>query len=726
MTKLEFAYNPIPNGFKSSSGKKLRLKIQNDVDKKEGGSHDCLTIYSCPQSLVLNHLREKNYIDYSGALSNSITDEINNSDLFVSGGAVAKKRSGTSSGKGLVKQSSGSNKTTTVSRPQTTLSSLEIKKLGDKFLDIILESNPLIFRGNVLNDEKLVQSSFQILKELKIDLTQYEHELMLRYIRDNLVSVRRYKIESSHPLFNAISSKSFGENSILLSWKSPNPMFNFDNKLMLSTTQSATWRGFNDLTKILRNKITDIKNLIHPIFVILFGWKFPGFEDLCILQDYVTMIQSLMNNVVCSDSQMLLVLRSTDNSLLPTINPNHLNPINNEILRMNISMLLRDLAFDIRSGKFESTSSNLLMTLLSDIKMPTAKFPEENLIQSILSVFSFKPTLISEVQTSNNIFSNAPVNDFRPRTMVPKAVYTIEYPLIDMFPYMQDKTPVFSELNLSSMGYDPISNKVVFCYNPTENQYSHLSREEILGNLYQQAMTQKIESNYNDVLSTLVNRSGHVDALYKNITPVNILLTNGMFVLSIPREQNKLYACSTKNSFYRSLIEPTLNLSSVIFEPTITINRINYNIVGALCYDVLSVNTDDNRHTLNFIESKFKIGTYALIKSEDGTWIEYNPQNYLLRKNERLENELKKMFAAQENYPQPPSNNDPNYRAWLNSITGRTVISQLSEDKLCIQDMIISSNEAFSKMSTHACLVFYSEDYSNYLLRTSSYTGLNF
>jgi len=120
-------------------------------------------------------------------------------------------------------------------------------------------------------------------------------------------------------------------------------------------------------------RISIINNPIHPLFVILFGCKFPGFEDVAINQDYVGLMKNLKDGYYNVENSMLLILRTADPNPLRTTNPDYKNIQDNEIMRIHITILLRELSISIRRGCFENPLSDKLLNILNDIKMPNTR-----------------------------------------------------------------------------------------------------------------------------------------------------------------------------------------------------------------------------------------------------------------------------------------------------------------------------------------------------------------
>ncbi|CAI6345169.1 unnamed protein product [Macrosiphum euphorbiae] len=284
-----------------------------------------------------------------------------------------------------------------------------------------------------------------------------------------------------------------------------------------------------------------------------------------------------------------------------------------------------------------------------------------------------------------------------------------EFPIVDFYSLAQNETPVFSELNFNYMGYDPTCRKVIFTYNNKINDVD-ANMPELLTNFYNYINTQKLETKYNDVMSTLITRSGHIDNLYKNITPVNILLSNGIFILTIPREQNRFYTCPSQNIFFKPPVKPTINMSPIMFQEHIVVNRISYYLVAALCYD--DIDSDAfNQSNVYFVDADHKIGTYAFIKISDGNWVEYNTNDVILthRTNNRLERALINYHGR--------LNTDVEFNTWKNSNDAKNIKKEILNNKISLLDMKIENNTALNKISIDSCLLFYSENYDEYKAR---------
>jgi hypothetical protein len=665
----------VPSNLKNKNYKELCLNLSNDSEK----DHNCWDTYGCHLSSIHGILSENNYTDSKTINKN-----------YIGGVSSAKKRH---------------SKTTSCIKLKNDI--FDMKSIGESILEEIITLYPFIYQNNSIDDNKLIETIYRILKEKSVTITQLEFDLLLRYIRENIFPTLKTKIIKKHPLLDIIKNEDYMSKIYLM----PQEQASYNHVQMVAITKamSAEWNGLQDLLQYNDRRIYLKKDAIDPLFMLLYANKLPGFEDLTILQDYPTLIEEVKHNNFNKDNLTLLFLRISDPNLLHTINNKHLDGINNENLRISISILLRELAYSIRSGTFENKSSALLLNILKEFKMPTAKFEEENMLQAILSVFSFKPTLIttSRINTFIGLSDEAKIE-----YSVPKSVYNIEYPLLDFNTFtvgQEHDRPIFSDTNFNFLGFDPITKKVIFTYNVfAPNQFPN--QEDLLMNMYKFLNTRRQEVEFNDIASTLIMKPGNLNNLYKNMRPVSVLLSNGMFIVTIPRQQRRIY---TNNVFIQTVDKMSINLSPVLFEENITINKVSYTLTGALCYDMLETNNSDFK-SLYYVDSQYKIGTYSIIKCGN-FWIEYNPNNVLLKSRyiSRIEKALRNNFEAL--YPNNLDNNA--YQEWKNSDEAVKITKDILKDKVSIIDMKISDQEAMNKISTNACILIYSESYDLYRLR---------
>lgn len=687
--------NDLINSILSVVSKDLKNKHSEDLGLDLGdeieNDHKCWETYGCNLSSIHNILSENTYND---------TTTLNKQYV---GGALSIKK-----------------KSRNLSSPHASAIKLkndifDMKTIGESILEEIISIYPFIYQNNNIDDNKLLETIYGLLKEKSITVTQLEFDLLLRYIRENIFPTLKTKIIRKHPLLDIIKNEDYMSKIYLIPHEQAN--YNHTQIVAITRAMSAEWNGLQDLLEYIDRRIYLKNDAIDPLFVLLYANKLPGFEDLTILQDYPTLIEEVKQNNFNKDNLSLLFLRISDPNLLHTINNKHLDGINNENLRISISILLRELAYSIRSGTFENKSSALLLNILKEFKMPSAKFDEENMLQAILSVFSYKPTLITTSRINNYMgFTQDPkLIEYA----VPKAVYNIEYPLMDFntFTVGQDQErPIFSDTNFNFLGFDPISKKVIFTYNTLIPGQQIPAQEDLLLNMYKYINTRRQEVEFNDIASTLIMRPNLLSTLYKNISPVSVLLSNGMFIVTIPRHQRRLY---TNNIFIQTADRMSVNLSPVLFEENITINKISYSLTGALCYDMLEGINSEYR-SLYYIDSQYKIGTYCIVKCGN-FWIEYNPNNVLLKSRylNRIENALRNNF---ESLNQQQFDN-VSYQEWKKSDEASKITKEILKDKVTILDMKISDQEALNKISTNACILIYSESYDLYRLRLEN---LNF
>lgn len=597
---------------------------------------------------------------------------------------------------------------------------LDIHKIGTDILQELL-GDRINIAFNSADDTRLMKFIMSFLNKHSYNLNNAEFEYLVRFLRDNIYKVVKERIMSKHSLA-AISEYRLTPDSIINSVYGPmncgTVMFN--QKVAITREVSNKWNGLSTLADLM-GKTKMEKDVIDPLFFILFGNKLPGIEDLIIRSDYQSLVNQIRNKEIHRDSMFLFLLRMIDPEFVPSTNKEHQTPLGNETLRISISMLLREIAYNLRRGIFEDKASCFLVKLLEDIRMPTAKFREENMLQAILAVFSFKPTLITK-----GLITAPKFNIFNPTSSTiiyetPKSVYTIEYPISDMYCFSDNNIPRLTQTNFELLGFDGINKKVVFTYSDNKNLVQE-EQSNLIQNLYNILSTNRIEADVNNVIPTIVARQPSLEHLYKNMTPIQILLTNG-FYIAVPREQSTFNTCPSTNIFYRPTFKPSINLSRVLVEPIITVNKISYELVGALCYDII----DDEvsvfgapiiGNSLYTVDISMKLGTFALVKSNN-IWYEYNPQDTITldRKKNKIErillNKYKKLLAAHN-----AEFDAVLYESWKAEEGQEEKVRQdVNDNKVTISDMEIDESEAMEKISTRCCLLFYAENYDMYQSR---------
>lgn len=579
---------------------------------------------------------------------------------------------------------------------------VDVQKIGKEILKEIVDGK-IMMDLNTGNESRLMNFISTYIHKNQYIFNNSEYDLLLRYIRENMFKTIKDYVIGNHSLLSMSEYK----NSTLHS----NCGESDEQKKIMSVQQSVSWSDLGDLS-LYTGKIKMEENFIDPIFFALGIHRIPGLEDLIIRSDYQTLLDQLRNQEIDNKQMFLFLLRFMDTSLLQTKDIQYKGRVENELLRVSISMLLRDIFYSVRLGNFSNESSCKLLGLLNKIVMPSAKFEEENILQTILATFSFKPSLITKaVNHSSFNFNYQPVV-----YETPKAVYTIEYPLADMYCFMENSIPKISQNNFNFLGYDRLNNKAIFTYSnsPTiiENE-----KENLLKNIYKIISTNKIEVDTNSILPTIAARQPGLKDIYKNITPIQLLATSGLYI-TVPRIETKFYNSSTSNLFFRPSFKPKLNLSKIVVEKEFTVNKITYELVSAVCYDVL----DGEGHGfesvilgngLNSVDIKNKIGRYAIVKS-GGNWYKYNPQKNITnysRKNkfERISynryNQIlkkdKKVFDEDE------------FKKWQDEKRSE-IVQDITDGKFYINDMIITEKEALEEISTRACILIYSENYDTY------------
>lgn len=574
----------------------------------------------------------------------------------------------------------GASKKKEIVKSKDIISPVDIKTIGDNILKVLHDE--YVSMGKTVTDSLIIGLINKHLMIQSVTFSQGELDMLTQYIRNNLSGLFKNNILVSHPLFKLVSDK----KKILEYTSNVTYSTDYDQLVALTRYMSSNWTGIKQLQLITKNLNFGQDHMIHPLFVILFGLKMPGFEDLAISQDYLGMLKDLAADRFNKDNMMLLWLRTADPDLLPTKDIEHLENLNNENLRVKITTMLRELAYKIRTGHFNSEISTKLVELLSHIAMPDTTFEEENLLHAIFATYSFKPTLLARSQTNIQPFpALTSTADF-----VPNAVYTIQYPISD-FLLAQGSRPFLSELNFKDVGYDPLRKKVIFLY----SDQSQLSQDQLLiANLLKNLGNQVAETSIYDALPTLVTRAGILPDVYENVKRTKILLTNGLFCISVPRYEKRLFGGPDFSFFRNSNLTEGYNLTPITISPRLSVHGKDYELCGALCYDMI-----EHTDLPDFVPKYLKIGTFALLKIDNDTWWEYNPQLYLLP--ERINGKINKLTAGEH----------------MSREEKEKIKTRILKGDFEQSDMEIQHFEAVDKIQRYGCLLFYSENYDQYLSR---------
>lgn len=717
MVKIEF---PETYNYESVvKNKAIVLNVTSFDENSDNISFDFMNDYTSPISQFRNNIVNSINNDFHPNKTLSYKDYEK-----LTGGAPSKKKGSKEKGnENMENMKSSKQVPNNLLGPRESIS-ISIKDLGNKVISEVFKNYPYVIESSRFEGSRALSTVKEILAGMGENLTISQFEMLMNYITLNFFDKVKNQIVRTHPMFNIVS------NDQRLSIKSILSLSNYidpntadipnNNRVAISKDISINWKDITDLESYT-NRVEFDENLIDPLFWLLFATKLPGFEDLCILQDYMKLLESLTRNELDSDNNMLMILRSADPSLLPVRDPKYNSPIANETLRLNIAVYLRELSILVRKGNFKSKLSSHLLNLLKEIHMPNKKFPEENMISAILSVFSFKPTLISKtkgviLRSNNSVIDSNSLHGPRLDEKI-FAVHTIEYPLLDFYSVLRNEIPTFSTSNFQAIVYNTTSNKATFIRrDPDESA----DKEKLVNNLLNIVLNKTSEINTADFASTLINRNG-IDAMSKTQFPTTVLLTNGMYIVSVPREDTTYSTGFKQPSFYsnNNRFKATLNLSPVIYDEETDVQK-SYHLAGAICYDVIDNDSYAAAYNTNnpvyHVDIEQKLGRYAIIKSGE-RWFEYNPHTFLTpkRTKERLE-------IIEDNY----------YLRYLESLNGADGLakedwvkgsdwqkqrSEILQKKLNVTDMEIPAELAKSKISTNGCLLFYKEDYDVYRSR---------
>lgn len=701
MDNLQINPQFIKNGLKTFNNKEIKVHINQPEYNNGNEAYD---------SVFLNTIETIRDIKYNKNNTLVLDDKefISGNNDFYYGGAGDKKKN---------------DKKKQVNRQPIQLKKtvFDVKYIGNEILNDII-SRKMFFSVNEMSELRLSDFISEYIKQQELHINHLEYETIIRYLKDHLFKAVKEKIMQKHSLAS-ISDYSLVINplmSIQMNHISCKEM-DYKQKIAITKAVSNKWENLSSLYNF-SSRVSMNKNVIHPLFFILFANKFPGIEDLIIQQDYGCMVDQIRSNTLQQENAFLLFLRMTDMALLPSIDKEEQTSVGNESLRISISMLLRELAYSIRKGTFENEASCHLEHILSKIMMPGAKFKEECMLQAILATFSYRPTVITKATVNNMPVANLLgfTNSQSPLIYeTPKAVYNIEYPISDFYSFSENEILKFSDSNFNFLGFDFKTNKAIFTYsNNMETVYE--DKDNLLNNLYNllQNSSQQpklLEASYNTIIPNVFAHNPQLETIYQNITPIKIMLTTGLYI-SVPREQKRFYCGPENNIFFKSLHSPTINISHIDFETTMVINKITYFLTAALCYDILDSEDGSFGDVISMrgiasVNASQKLGTLAIVRA-DNNWIEYNPQDTIT--SDRIKFKVQK--ALYNEYMKIAPKDREDYDEWKEK-NQSSIEKEIIKGHVSISDMIIREEDALKKIGSQACLLFYSEDYPTYQSR---------
>lgn len=683
----------------------------NRSDKNKLPQHNCLLSFSCHTSNIINEISNLDYGLRGGRKEiNNIEKivDVDTLDDFIkklkndqkTKGGINKKKS-----RDIKENNKNNNREDSREIIKKGKNEMQINNFYDfqdlqkKILEETLKIYPNIHLDN-RSHEKILNIVHVYLKTHNYMLRAGEYERLLNYIKTNLVSNFKNQISKKHPLLDLLSSPYVNE---LTRFLLDNEILCHTKRVALSMHLSHNILPIINLPWFYNREVYDSTNAIDPIFVLLFYSRIPGFEDLAILEDYLVMISELGRDEISKNNIFLLTLRLADPNKLPTLDPDHQTNVGNEQLRINMTILIREIATSIRQGKFMDKKSKILMNLLKSIKMNSAQTDEENLIQSIFSIYSYKPTLVSSVSGFN--LGNVGVL---------KTVYDVEFSVLDSLSFRPNSNISLNENNLNNIIYDPETNRIKFGF---ENLNANRP-EEMINNLYNNYMQQKIPSyDFKEFASAIMNRN---DTLSNRMTGVNVYLTNGVLVVFINRSSFDNTNCINP-LFFGEQYSQSINTTPVIPQETMNINDKVLTLTGALCLDVLE---NDINSLSMMVEEKQKIGTFAIFYSgvywyiyRDETITPQRKQNLInrARYNSYCYNQGEDWSISMETYMNGVLETVDSER-----IKAQEISNEINKNNISFLDRIIPQSDALYLISKYGTLLFYTEDYELYKGRTMS------
>ncbi|AVD69281.1 ORF162 [Saltwater crocodilepox virus] len=553
----------------------------------------------------------------------------------------------------------------------------EISMAQDWNVRLRADGNAII---KYINSRKMRVEDFSIqdlmtaMKELGIYRTQ-KNELfeLFNYIK-GYINTANVSVKTTHPLMVVRNASSPMVEEQFRTLDRVYNTANYYHLMNVSRLQSQFFVDMASSSDILFDYGGCGKtSFVHPILVALFGTKLPALENTVVYGDtYSLLKQFRMRQKVKPENFLLLINRLTETS--PILISGITDTLSTEIQRANIHMLIRKLIVQLRMGCFNCDEADAIENYLLKIIHPMtsqAMADEEQMLHSVLSIFGFRPALVSVPRVGTGSFDY--VLQAVPYIVVnpAKMITTVENPIS------------INARSLYCLSYDSLSGRVM--YTPQSMPYPN------------QAFAPGA-----DVLPALQGVSF-------NRPYGSPVIVHGTLIYFVERRQNKGIISGECLGGFRSIIsDKAINVEQEMF-----INGIMYRLRSAVCYKVSDALSGDRCDGGNL----FLQGYYAIVFTEEGPWV-YDP--YSIYTKEGRESRLTR---AMRNYFGREQGEVGEYMDWMKTEEAARVFEEkrtyMNSRQYSFYDEVISMPEAMSLVSKYACILAYSEDYDNYVAAKS-------
>ncbi|AHZ33776.1 virion core protein P4b precursor [Orf virus] len=477
-------------------------------------------------------------------------------------------------------------------------------------------------------------------------------------------------VSQTHPLVIIYGRNSTRVNKQMKEIDDLQSMSSYQNLLSATQFQSVHFKDMSSSGDLLFSfKSSDSVGFVHPIAMALFGVKLPAIESAFVNGDSLSLLAQLHHNSrVRPNNYQLLVNKLTEET--PIVMPGVGDSVSMEIQRAVLHTNLRRCILNLRMGVFYCESDESIDNALMKIIHPSCASimtDEEQILASIFSIVSFKPTLVSVSRPSFGTGIGG---------MGDMAMHTVPYLVVDSSKMITTSTAPIHVGGEQPFACTAEAGRVL--YMPAQNMGA-VSRT--------------------DVASAVCAASGY---LYeRDRAPV---ITNGVLVFLVNRRGGM---ASTGDCFTN--MRPVISDIPIEVSQDMMLNGIMYRLVSAVCYRV-----GDGIDNCSGADA-FANGYCTILFTDAGPWL-YDPMTVLSRsaREARLMRAMRNTFAQESG----AGGDGQCLNEWLRGDGAAAMAakqSQHMQHKAMFEDDLLTMEEAMLMISRYCTILIYGQEYDPYM-----------
>lgn len=539
----------------------------------------------------------------------------------------------------------------------------KIERLGKKAIYDIINQNILLSASSLSKDviESIIRNYDGI--------NNYEYDALVKYIEDNTPYALKQQILKLHPYFSLSNlNRSLLEKQIEMLdiiYKSES----YQTCNLNSKMTSVHYRNLQSLEEGFFDDVVTFGNnndFIDPVIFCLFANKLTFFDDLINLVDPLSVLTDMIvNKKICEENKFIMFLKASDPSDFITGETRITDSetrLKHEMYRLLYHNMIKMIALNIRQGRWFSHLTGELSKISSKINYKCFKTEEEKILSTVLSCIPFKPILLTK---STDVLST-----------VPESVEFVEFDIKrNRMSNMKEALKLDSSI-LNNITYDSVTRRLCIIRKTMVREEKNCAYLSDLGNV-----------------GPFLGNHLPFDMFRSNAGNSTVLLSNGVFFVSIPRVQRK-----SMSRFFNSGVRNIVIDDPIDIPDDLTIGSEIFSLVGAVLCKTL-----ENSGVYDLCSSKEYIGRYSYNKVDDG-WIKYDPYSiqvpYL--RNKIVERSLNNMGidSVEELKRQINEGTEP-------SLKIKMKIKHLFMNKYSISDFKYSNETAKEEISRYGTLLIY-------------------